>query len=59
MIRQFLFDIIIIIHIYMFCMYAILIFPFCQHDFRLSTHEHTYTFPIQRLEIRHSNIRIR
>ena len=37
---------------------AVLIFPFCQHDFRLSTHEHTYAFSIQRLEIRCPNIHI-
>ena len=29
------------------------------HDLRFCIHEHTYMFPIQRLEIRHSNIRIR
>ena len=42
----------------MLCMYAILIFPFCQHTFWFCIHEHTYTFPVHKFEIRRSNIHV-
>ena len=58
MICQLSFHIIIIGYIHMCCFQVIFLLPFCEHDFRLGSFQHTDPFSIQCLEIIGWNIRI-
>ena len=51
MICQLSFHIIIIGYIHMCCFQVIFLLPFCEHDFRLGSFQHTDPFSIQCLEI--------